>query len=55
MLTSRQGTRPTGETWGWLATGRAVAQAQRTVREDPFVLDGLVKARWLKRWTPASE
>jgi hypothetical protein len=32
-----------------------VAQAQRTVREAPFVLEGLVEARWLKRWTPASE
>ncbi len=31
------------------------AQAQRAVREDPFVLEGLVEARWLKEWTPASE
>jgi hypothetical protein len=30
-------------------------QAQRAVREDPFVLEGLVEARWLKEWTPASE
>ena len=30
------------------------AQAQRAVREDPFVLEGLVEARWLKQWTPAS-
>jgi uncharacterized protein YciI len=30
------------------------AQAQRAVREDPFVLEGLIEARWLKQWTPAS-
>ena len=30
------------------------AQAQRAVCEDPFVLEGLVEARWLKQWTPAS-
>ena len=30
------------------------AQAQRAVREDPFVLEGLVEAHWLKQWTPAS-
>jgi uncharacterized protein YciI len=30
------------------------AQAQRAVREDPFVLEGLVEAHWLKEWTPAS-
>ena len=30
------------------------AQAQRAVREDPFVLEGLVEAHWLKQWTPPS-
>ena len=30
------------------------AQAQHAVREDPFVLEGLVEAHWLKQWTPAS-
>jgi hypothetical protein len=30
------------------------AQAQRVVREDPFVLEGLVETHWLKQWTPAS-
>jgi YCII-related domain len=29
------------------------AQAQRVVRGDPFVLEGLVEAHWLKVWTPA--
>jgi uncharacterized protein YciI len=30
------------------------AQAQRAVREDPFVLEGLIEAHWLKKWTPES-
>jgi uncharacterized protein YciI len=30
------------------------AQAQRAVRGDPFVFEGLVEAHWLKEWTPAS-
>ena len=30
------------------------AQAHRAVRDDPFVLEGLVEAHWLKQWTPAS-
>ena len=30
------------------------AQAQCAVRGDPFVLEGLVEAHWLKEWTPAS-
>ena len=30
------------------------AQAQCAVRGDPFVLEGLVEAQWLKEWTPAS-
>jgi uncharacterized protein YciI len=28
------------------------AQAQRAVSADPFVLEGLVEAHWLKEWTP---
>ena len=54
---------------GWLTTwaarlktGRGLiafdaddaAQAQCAVRGDPFVLEGLVEAQWLKEWTPAS-
>jgi uncharacterized protein YciI len=27
-------------------------QAQRAVDTDPFVQEGLLKARWLKQWTP---
>lgn len=30
-------------------------QAERAVREDPFVLEGLIEARWLKKWTPRSD
>jgi YCII-related domain len=30
-------------------------QAERAVREDPFLLEGLVEARWLKKWTPRSD
>jgi len=30
------------------------AQAERVVREDPFVLEGLIEAHWLKKWTPES-
>src|SRR6266536_18741 len=30
------------------------AQAQRAVRADPFVLEGLVDAHWLKEWTSES-
>ena len=30
------------------------AQAQRAVSADPFVLEGLVDAHWLKEWTPES-
>jgi hypothetical protein len=29
-------------------------QAQRAVREDPFVVEGLVEARWLKKWISRS-
>ena len=31
------------------------AQAQRAVRADPFALEGLVDAQWLKEWTPRVE
>ena len=27
-------------------------QAQRAVDTDPFVQEGLLKAHWLKQWTP---
>jgi uncharacterized protein YciI len=27
-------------------------QAQRAVATDPFVQEGLLKAHWLKQWTP---
>jgi len=27
------------------------AEAERAVRGDPFILEGLVEAKWLKRWT----
>jgi uncharacterized protein YciI len=30
------------------------AQAQCAVRGDPFVLEGLIEAHWLKEWTPVS-
>ncbi len=30
------------------------AAAQRAVRGDPFVIEGLVEAHWLKQWTPES-
>ena len=30
------------------------AQAQRAVRGDPVVLEGLIEAHWLKQWTPES-
>ena len=30
------------------------AEAERAVRGDPFVLEGLVDAHWLKEWTPES-
>jgi uncharacterized protein YciI len=30
------------------------AQAHRAVYGDPFVLEGLVDAHWLKQWTPES-
>src|SRR6266496_1343732 len=30
------------------------AQAQRAVSADPFVLEGLVEAHWLKEWAPES-
>jgi hypothetical protein len=30
------------------------AQAQCAVRGVPFVLEELVEAQWLKKWTPAS-
>ena len=26
-------------------------QARRAVREDPFILEGLVEEHWLKKWT----
>ena len=29
-----------------------LADAQRVVREDPFVREGLLEVQWLKRWTP---
>ena len=28
------------------------SEAERAVREDPFVREGLVEAHWLKEWTP---
>ena len=28
--------------------------AERAVRGDPFVVEGLVEAHWLKEWTPES-
>ncbi len=28
------------------------AEAQQAVRGDPFVIEGLVEAHWLKKWTP---
>jgi uncharacterized protein YciI len=31
------------------------AEAERAVRGDPFVLEGLVEAKWLKRWTAESD
>jgi YCII-related domain len=31
-----------------------VAEAERAVRGDPFILEGLVGAKWLKRWTTES-
>jgi len=31
------------------------AAAQRAVDGDPFVLEGLVEAHWLKKWTPEIE
>jgi hypothetical protein len=27
-------------------------QAQRAVDSDPFMQEGLLKAHWLKQWTP---
>jgi uncharacterized protein YciI len=31
------------------------AAAERAVRGDPFILEGLVEAKWLKRWTTESD
>jgi uncharacterized protein YciI len=28
------------------------SEAERAVREDPFVREGLVETQWLKQWTP---
>jgi hypothetical protein len=62
------GTSPTGTTSDWPATsggpfadrtGGLITfqadddqQAQHAVDTDPFVQEGLLKAHWLKQWTP---
>jgi uncharacterized protein YciI len=31
------------------------SQAQRTVESDPFMVERLIEAHWLKAWTPTTD
>ena len=45
---------PFADRTGGLITGMTYdnQQAQRAVDADPFVREGLLKAHWLKQWSP---
>jgi uncharacterized protein YciI len=42
-------------TGGLITFDAGDAEAESAVRGDPFVLAGLVEAKWLKRWTVESD